>query len=243
MRSFDSPKTLQECAMYSPNSPFAEKLTEDNAALVMVDHQTGLFQFLPSVEPMKLRHGVLALAEVGKRFSLPTVLTTSWAQGPNGPTMPELTAMFPDHPVTERDTVDVWSHAETVKAIRATGRKKLIIAALDTTTCLSFAAIGAVRAGFDAYAVVDASSTFDELNQQAAMHRLASAGVVVTTWVPVLAELAANTVRNGVHIADLLTSHTGSYAGAFSNFAMTARNASVVQAQLQAARAASDAWR
>jgi nicotinamidase-related amidase len=226
--------------MYPPTSPFAEKLTTENAALLLVDHQTGLFQFLPSVEPMKLRHNVIALAEVGKRFALPTVLTTSWAQGPNGPTMPELTALFPKHVVTERDTVDVWDHAETVKAIRATGRKKLIIAALDTTTCLSFAAIGAVRAGFDAYAVVDASSTFDELNQQAAMHRLASAGVVVTTWVPILAELAANTIKNGVHIADLLTAHTGSYAGAFSNFAATAKNAPMVQEQLQAARKALD---
>ena len=132
--------------MYAATSPFAEKLTPQNAALLMVDHQTGLFQFLPSVEPMKLRHNVVALAEIGRRFALPTVLTTSWAQGPNGPTMPELRELFADHQVTERDTVDVWEHAETVKAIRATGRKKLIIAALDTTTCLSFAAIGAVRA-------------------------------------------------------------------------------------------------
>jgi nicotinamidase-related amidase len=224
--------------MYPAHSPFAEKLTTENAAVVMVDHQTGLFQFLTSVEPMKLRHNVVALAELAKRFALPTVLTTSWAQGPNGPTMPELTTLFPEHAITERDTVDVWDHAETVKAIRATGRKKLIIAALDTTTCLSFACIGAVRAGFDAYAVMDASSTFDDLNQQAAMHRLASAGVVVTTWVPVLAELAANTIKNGVHIADLLTAHTGSYAGAFSNFAQTARNAPVVLEQLQAARRA-----
>jgi nicotinamidase-related amidase len=224
--------------MYAATSPFAEKLTTENAALLLVDHQTGLFQFLPSVEPMKLRHNVIALGEVGKRFSLPTVLTTSWAQGPNGPTMPELRAMFPQHAITERDTVDVWQHEDTVKAIKATGRKKLIIAALDTTTCLSFACIGAVRAGFDAYAVMDASSTFDDINQQAAMHRLASAGVVVTTWVPVLAELAANTIKNGVHIADLLTAHTGSYAGAFSNFAATAKNAPMVQEQLQAARQA-----
>lgn len=221
---------------YPSSSPFAEKLTPDNAALVMVDHQTGLFQFLPSIEPMKLRHNVIALGEIGKRFNLPTVLTSSWAQGPNGPTMRELRALFPHLDVIERDTVDVWGHAETVEAIRATGRKKLIIAALDTTTCLSFAAIGAVREGFDAYAVVDASSTFDEINQQAAMHRLASASVVVTTWIPVMAELAANTFKNGVHIADLLTAHTGSYAGTFANFEATAKNAEAVGDQLAQAR-------
>ena len=80
-------------------------------------------------------------------------------------------------------------------------RKKLIIAALDTTTCLAFAAIYGVQRGYDIYAVVDASSTFDELNQQVAMMRMSAAGVVVTTWVPVLAELANNTVKNRFHIA------------------------------------------
>jgi nicotinamidase-related amidase len=68
--------------MYASTSPFAEKLTTENAALLMVDHQTGLFQFLPSVEPMKLRHNVTTSAEIGKRFALPTVQTTSWAQDP-----------------------------------------------------------------------------------------------------------------------------------------------------------------
>ena len=219
----------------------AERLTPDNAALLMVDHQTGLMQFLPSVEPMKLRANISALGEVGVRFKLPTVLTSSWRQGPNGPTVPALTALFPDHQVIERDTVDVWEHADTVAAIRATGKRKLIIAAFDTTTCLSFAAIGAVRHGFDAYAVVDASSTFDELNQQAAMMRMTMAGVVVTTWIPVLAELAANTVKNGVHIAELLTKYTGTYASVWDNFTATATSAEVVTGQLAQARAAIDA--
>lgn len=213
------------------------RLRPEDAALVMVDHQTGLMQFLPSVEPMKLRHGIAALAQVGLRFELPTVLTTSWRDGPNGPTLPVLRETFPDNDVIERDTVDIWEHPETVAAIEATGRKTLIIAALDTTTCLGFAAIGAVRRGYTAYAVVDASSTFDALNQQAAMLRMGLAGVVVTTWIPVLAELAANTVENGVHIADLLTTHTGSYAGTWDNFAATARTAETVTGQLDQARA------
>lgn len=217
---------------------FAEKLKPDNAALIMIDHQTGLMQFLPSVEPMKLRANIAALGEVGVRFALPTVLTSSWRDGPNGPTLPSLTAMYPGNEVIERDTVDVWDHAETVAAIKATGRPKLIMAALDTTTCLSFAAIGGVRAGFDVYAVIDASSTFDELNQQAAMMRMTKAGVVVTTWIPVLAELAANTVKNGLHIAELLTAHTGSYANVWDNFSATAKNAETVEGQLAQARAA-----
>jgi nicotinamidase-related amidase len=220
------------------NPALAEKLTVDNAAVLLVDHQTGLLQFLPSVEPAKLKQNILGLAETARRFGLPTVLTTSWAAGPNGPFLPDVRALFPAAPVIERDTVDVWDHAETVAAIRATGRTKLIVAALDTTTCLGLACLGALRAGFDVYAVVDASSTFDEINQQAAMIRLASAGAVVTTWIPVMAELARNTVQNGVHIADLLTAHSGSYAAVFQNFVATASNADTVNAQLAQARAA-----
>ncbi len=217
---------------------FAEPLTPDNAAMLLIDHQVGLFQFLPSVEPLKLKNNIIALAKVAKRFNLPTLLTTSWPQGPNGPTMPELVELFPDHDIIERDTVKFWDHAPSAKAVETMNRKKLIIAALDTTTCLAFAAIYGVQRGYDVYAVVDASSTFDELNQQAAMMRMSAAGVVVTTWVPVLAELANNTVKNGFHIADLLAEHTGSYHGAWSNYIATAKTADLVRSQLNEARKA-----
>ena len=217
-------------------NPFSEPLTSDNAAMLLIDHQVGLFQFLPSVEPLKLRNNIIALAKIAKRFKLPTLLTTSWPQGPNGPTIPELVELFPNHEIIERDTVNFWNHAPAVAAVEKMNRKKLIIAALDTTTCLAFAAIYGIQRGYDVYAVVDASSTFDELNQQAAMLRMSAAGVVVTTWVPVLAELANNTVKNGVHIADLLSEHTGSYHGAWSNYVATAKTADLVQSQLDEAR-------
>lgn len=217
-------------------NPFAESLTPENAAVILVDHQVGLFQFLTSVDPLKLKNNIIALAKVAKRFNLPTLLTTSWPQGPNGPTMPELVALFPDHKIIDRDTVKFWDHAPSVEAVEKMNRKKLIIAALDTTTCLSFAAIYGVQRGYDVYAVMDASSTFDQLNEQAAMMRMSAAGVVVTTWVPVLAELANNTVKNGVHIADLLAEHTGSYAAAWNNFSTTAKTAEMVKSQLEEAR-------
>ncbi|MBP0027576.1 isochorismatase family protein [Roseofilum reptotaenium CS-1145] len=218
------------------HNAFAEPLTPDNAAMILIDHQVGLFQFLPSVEPLKLKNNIIALAKVAKRFSLPTLLTTSWPQGPNGPTMPELVDLFPDQEIIDRDTVKFWDHAPSVAAIEKMNRQKLIIAALDTTTCLAFAAIYGVQQGYDVYAVVDASSTFDLLNQQAAMMRMSAAGVVVTTWVPVLAELANNTVKNGFHIADLLAEHTGSYQGAWNNFVTTSKTADLVQSQLDEAR-------
>ena len=72
------------------HNAFAEPLTPNNTAMLLIDHQVGLFQFLPSVGPLKLKNNIIALAKVAKRFNLPTLLTTGWPQGPNGPTMPEI---------------------------------------------------------------------------------------------------------------------------------------------------------
>lgn len=210
-------------------NPFAERLRPENAAVVLVDHQTGLFSFLTSVEPMQLKNNILGLAKTAKAFNLPTILTTSWPAGPNGPTMPELVELFPDTPIIDRNTVNLWDHAPSAEAVKKTGRKKLVIAALDTTTCLALAAVYGVQAGYDVYAVVDASSTFNTLVEQAAMIRMASAGVVVTSWVAVLAELANDTTVNGKHIGGLLSQHTGSYAGAWANFMATAKTADAVR--------------
>lgn len=80
--------------------------------------------------------------------------------------MLELVELFPDHKIIDRDTVKFWDHAPSAEAVEKMNRKKLIIAALDTTTCLSFAAIYGVQRGYDVYAVMDASSTFDTLNEQ-----------------------------------------------------------------------------
>lgn len=207
------------------SNPFRERITPDNSAMILVDHQVGLFSFLTSVEPMQLKHNIIGLAKTGKAFNLPTIFTTSWPTGPNGPTMPELVEMFPEVPIIDRDTVNFWDHAPSVAAVKATGRKKLIIAALDTTTCLALAAVYGVQAGYDVYAVVDASSTFNPLVEQAAMIRMASAGVVVTSWVAVLAELANNTLVNGKYIGSFLSEHTGSYYAAMSNYLATSPNA------------------
>ena len=205
--------------------PFTERITPDNCAVLLIDHQVGLFSFLTSVEPLTLKNNILGLAKTAKAFNIPTILTTSWPQGPNGPTMPELVEMFPDQEIIDRNTVNFWDHAPSMEAVKKTGRKKLIIAALDTTTCLGMAAVYGVQEGYDVYAVVDASSTFNTLCETATMIRMASAGVVVTTWVALLAELAKDTTVNGKYIGGFLYEHVGSYYAAMNNYLLTAANA------------------
>lgn len=219
--------------MPSATSPFAEPLTPQNSACILVDHQVGLFSFLPSISPLELKNNILGLAKTAKAFDLPVILTTSWPQGPNGPTMPELVELFPDTPIIDRNTVSFWTHPPSVAAVKKTGRKKLIIAALDTTTCLALAAVYGVQHGYDVYAVIDASATFNPLVEQVAITRMAHAGVVVTTWVAVLAELANDTTVNGKYIGGFLTQHTGSYYAAMNNYLATSPNAALLRPVLE----------
>ena len=214
------------------HNPFAEPLTPDNAACLLIDHQTGLFSFLTSIDPMLLKNNILGLAKTAKAFNLPTILGTSWPLGPNGPTMPELKALFPDHEVIDRPFVNFWSDPASREAVVKTGRKKLIIAGLATEVCAAMPAISATQEGYEVYVVIDACADFNPLIQQVTTQRLASAGVVVTTWVAVLAELAHNTHENGSYIAEFLRDHMGQYGAAWSNFMGTAKTAGDVSKAL-----------
>ena len=206
-----------------------EELTPDNCVFLMIDHQVGLMQFLSSIDPMLLKNNILGHAKTAKAMDIPVIMGTSWPQGPNGPTMPELKAIFPDVDVIDRPFVNFWNDDASRKAVEATGRKKLVISGLATEVCAAFPAISALRDGYETYVVMDASSDFNPFIQHVTMTRLAAAGVIVTTWVAVLAELAANTQVNGQHIGRLLSEHMGQYQAAMNNFLGTATNADEVR--------------
>jgi nicotinamidase-related amidase len=205
------------------------ELTQDNCVFLMVDHQVGLMQFLTSIDPMQLKHNILGHAKTAKAFNIPVVMGTSWPQGPNGPTMPELKALFPNTEVIDRPFVNFWNDPTSKAAVAATGRKKLVISGLATEVCAAFPAISALREGYETYVVVDACADFNPLITQVTVERLAAAGVIVTTWVAVLAELAGNTQVNGQYIGQLLSEHMGQYYAAMNNFLGVAANADSVK--------------
>lgn len=213
-------------------NPFSEELTADNCIFMMIDHQVGLLQFLPSIDPMILKNNILGHAKTAKAFGIPTVLGTSWPQGPNGPTLPELVDLFGKEQIIDRPTVNFWNDQTSRAKVKSYGRRKLVISGLATEVCVAFPSLAAVQEDYDVYAVMDASSDFNPLITQVTMQRLASAGVVVTTWVAVLAELASNTQINGKFIGNLLKEHCGQYAASWDNFIGTAKSADTVTKQL-----------
>ena len=99
------------------------RLDKENAAVLLVDHQTGLLSLVRDIDPDKFKNNVLALAAAAKYFNLPTILTTSFEQGSNGSLVPELKAMFPDAPYIARPgQINAWNNEDFVQAVKATGK-------------------------------------------------------------------------------------------------------------------------
>src|ERR671912_633767 len=153
------------------------RLEKDNVAVLMIDHQSGLISLVQDYSPNEFKNNVLALAAVAKFFNLPTVLTTSFEDGPNGPLVPELKETFPDAPYIPRPgQINAWDNEDFVNAIKETGRKQLIIAGVVTEVCVAFPALSAIEEGYDVFVVTDASGTFNEITRHSAWNRMSEAG-------------------------------------------------------------------
>ena len=170
------------------NKKYYDRLTPDNAALLLIDHQVGLFTGVRDVPTGELKHNVVALAKAMKVLNVPIIVT---ATSPEmwGPTIPELTEALPGISIINRTTVNAFDHAPFAKAVEATGRKKLVIAGVSTEVCLALPAIHATGMGYDAYGVIDASGTFSETKRITGLMRMVQAGVIVIDYSTVAVEM------------------------------------------------------
>jgi nicotinamidase-related amidase len=166
------------------------RLEKNNAAVLMVDHQAGLLSLVRDIDPDKFKNNVLALADLAAYFKLPAILTTSFEDGPNGPLVPELKEKFPKAPFIPRPgQINAWDNEDFVKAVKATGKKQLIIAGVVTEVCVAFPALSALVEGYEVFVVTDASGTFDEITRHSAWDRMSAAGAQLMTWFGVACEL------------------------------------------------------
>jgi len=168
------------------------QFTPDNCALVLIDHQVGTLQFVHTMSPETSLQNAIMLAKAAKAYGMPVVLTTSQEDHPQGPTAPALQEALPEaykNRVKRTGIVNAWADPNFSAAVRATGRKKLIMAAVTTDICLIFPAISAVQEGFKALAVLDASGSSFDVQEELARRRMATAGVMLTTTNTAIAEL------------------------------------------------------
>jgi nicotinamidase-related amidase len=171
-------------------------LTPQNSALLVVDYQPGQFAALSSMDRDLLLENIVSTAKIAKLFGVPIVHSTiNVASGLAEPTVPELAELLVDNPPIDRTSINAWEDADFLSAVRATGRRKLILCALWTEMCVAFPALDALREGYDVYPVVDAIGGTSEQAHRAALERVVQAGAQPVTWIPLGGELQRGWAR------------------------------------------------
>ena len=190
--------------------------------MLLLDHQTGLFQTVKDIGVMELRANTTALAKLAALLKLPLITTTSVPDGPNGPPMPELQEAAPHaHYVPRHGEVNAWDNEAFVKAVRDTGKKTLIMAGVWTSVCVMFPALDATAAGFKVYAVTDASGDPSEMVSRTTLARFVQGGVVPTTVNAVVSEIHRTWNRpEAAELAQLYTMYAPNYRAVMESYQM-----------------------
>jgi nicotinamidase-related amidase len=176
--------------------PLADTLlTPQNAALVIIDYQPSQMQTVRSMEHDLLLDNIVSVARLGKTYDLPIVLSTVNVANGQGPTLPELKAVLADNDEIDRTAINSWEDVEFRQAVEATGRKKLIMAALWTEVCLAFPTLDALREGFEVFPVVDAVGGTSPEAHRAGLERIVQAGAQPISWVSLACELQRDWAR------------------------------------------------
>jgi nicotinamidase-related amidase len=195
------------------------RLDKNKAVVLLVDHQTGLLSLVRDIDPDKFKNNVLAVADLAKYFKLPTILTTSFEDGPNGPLVPELKQTFPDAPFIPRPgQINAWDNPDFVKAVKATGRNQLIIAGVVTEVCVAFPALSAIAEGYEVFVVTDASGTFDEIPRHSAWNRMSEAGAQLMTWFGLACELHRDWRSDVEGLGTLFSNHIPDYRNLITSY-------------------------
>jgi nicotinamidase-related amidase len=181
----------------------------NDAVMLLIDHQSGLFQLVRDIDLPVLRSNVTALAKVARLARIPTFTTASVPDGPNGPLIPEIHQHNPDAVYIPRTgQINAWDNPAWVKAIKATGRKTLLIAGTLTSVCMAFPTLSALAAGYKVFTIVDASGNWSRMATDLTIARVAQAGAMPIDTYAVLAELMSTWNRpDAMDFAAVMVDH------------------------------------
>jgi nicotinamidase-related amidase len=199
MTSHNSDNSIQTVT----HSRTYERLTVDNSVLVLIDHQVGHLLTIKDIDQEELRHNVVASARAARVLGVPVILTST---APNifGPTLPELTDALPGIENIERSIINAWEDPKIKQAIKKTRRQKILFAALTTHVCLAFPSISAASEGYDSYALLDSSGTWNNTLRISAIAQMQQAGVIISSGLAAFIEMVhdnANPIAPQVYSA------------------------------------------
>jgi len=191
-------------------------LTPENCALVLIDHQPFQLANVNSHDPTMVINNVTGLAKTARAFGIPTILTTVNEER-GGAIFKQIQAVFPDQKTINRTFINSWEDRRVVEAVRKTGRKKVVMAALWTEMCLAMPAIHAMADGYDVYVVTDASGGVSPEAHDMGIRRLQAAGAQPITWLAMAGELQRDWARTEHlgEVAQIFIDHAGATGSAF----------------------------
>ena len=195
-------------------NPKLDLLTPNNSQLIFIDHQPQMAFGVQSIDRQMLKNNVVALAKAAKVFGIPTTITTVETESFSGHTYPELLAVFPEHPLLERTSMNSWDDQKVRDALAANGRKKIIVSGLWTEVCNNTFAFSAMaEGGYEIYMVADASGGTSKDAHDYAMQRMIQAGVVPVTWQQVMLEWQRDWARRETYdaVMAIVQEHSGAY--------------------------------
>ena len=181
----------------------------NDAVMLLIDHQSGLFQLVADMDMLTLRNNVSALAKVAHLGKIPTFTTASVPDGPNGPLIPEIHQFNPDAVYIPRTgQINAWDNPKWVAAIKKTGRKTLLIAGTLTSVCMAFPTLSALAAGYKVFNIIDASGNWSTMATDITLARCVQAGAMPIDTYAVLAEIMSTWNRpDAMEFATVMVDH------------------------------------
>ncbi|MBA1275344.1 hydrolase [Stutzerimonas azotifigens] len=195
-------------------SKYLEVLTPQNSQMIFIDQQPQMAFGVQSIDRQTLKNNVVGLAKAAKVFDIPTIITTVETESFSGNTYPELLAVFPEHKILERTSMNSWDDQNVRDALAANGRKKVVVSGLWTEVCnTTFALCAALEGDYEIYMVADASGGTSVEAHKCAMDRMVQAGIVPMTWQQVLLEWQRDWARKETYdaVIKIVQEHSGAY--------------------------------
>lgn len=191
-----------------------EVLTPANCQIIFIDHQPQMAFGVQSIDRQVLKNNTVALAKAAKVYNIPTIITTVETESFSGNTYPELLDVFPGQDILERTSMNSWDDQKVRDALKANGKKKVVVAGLWTEVCNnSFALCAMLEGDYEIYMVADASGGTSKEAHDFAMQRMIQAGVIPVTWQQVMLEWQRDWARKETYTAvmDIVREHSGAY--------------------------------
>lgn len=195
-------------------NPKLEVLTPQNSQLIFIDHQPQMAFGVQSIDRQILKNNTVALAKAAKLFGIPVTITTVETESFAGHTYPELLAVFPEHPLLERTSMNSWDDQKVRDALKKNGQKKVVVSGLWTEVCNNSFAFSAMSEGdYEIYMVADASGGTTKEAHDYSMQRMIQAGVVPVTWQQIVLEWQRDWARRDTYdgVMDIVREHSGAY--------------------------------